>query len=41
MGGAPLTIKLPEGSGYASITEGRRSADYAGMGLQAAGPGTF
>lgn len=32
----PLTIKLPDGAGYASITEAALM-NYAGMGLQAAG----
>jgi alpha-glucosidase len=32
----PLTIKLPDGNGYASLTEAALT-DYAGMGFQAAG----
>ena len=36
----PLTIKLPNGAGYAAITEGAL-LNYAGMGLQADGQGGF
>jgi alpha-glucosidase len=36
----PLTFKLPEGAGYASITEAALM-NYAGMGLQANGQGGF
>jgi alpha-glucosidase len=36
----PLTFKLPGDSGYGSITEAAL-ANYAGMALQADGPGTF
>jgi alpha-glucosidase len=36
----PLTIKLPQGSGYAAITEAAL-AGYSGMGLQADGQGGF
>lgn len=32
----PLTVRLPDGAGYASVTEGALK-DYAGMGLQADG----
>ena len=36
----PLTVKLPNGAGYASITEGAL-LHYPGMGLQADGKGGF
>jgi alpha-glucosidase len=36
----PLTVKLPNGAGYASITEGALR-HYPGMGLQADGKGSF
>jgi alpha-glucosidase len=36
----PLTFALPEGAGYASITEGALTS-YSGMGLQADGNGAF
>src|SRR4029453_13100110 len=36
----PLTVKLPNGAGYASITEGAL-LHYPGMGLQADGTGGF
>jgi hypothetical protein len=36
----PLTLGLPDGAGYASITEGGLR-HYAGMGLQADGKGAF
>jgi len=36
----PLTVKLPDGSGYAAITEGAL-IKYAGMGLQADGQRGF
>jgi len=36
----PLTFKLPDGAGYASITEAAL-INYAGMGLQADGQGGF
>ncbi|MBE9914715.1 hypothetical protein G8C92_11790 [Paenibacillus donghaensis] len=38
--GPPLTIQLPEGKGYAAITEGNL-VDYSGMSLLAAGNGVF